>query len=316
MKLRLRYAKLGKVRFTSHRDTARVWERALRRAGVPVATSAGFTPRPRVSFGLALPTGAESIAEYLDVEVSAATSTRTTSTALPARLDPVLPVGFDVLAAADAGARRRVAAGGRHVGDVGAGDAGGVRRQRRGRARAGGGGAADRAGAQGRAPGRRRPPGDPLACGAHGDGGLVAEVATVGRGLRPTELAAVAFPGADVDGAAGAADASMDRARRGPARAARAAGRRAGAPEWAHEKGRTWTTTTPGPDAPAVPTTQGATTNAAGSSRPASRPTARAPSRASAGEASRGGQRRRKPEAASADRRRRRRAAGDAHAAG
>ena len=46
MKLRLRYSKLGKVRFTSHRDTARVWERAMRRAGVPVATSAGFTPRP------------------------------------------------------------------------------------------------------------------------------------------------------------------------------------------------------------------------------------------------------------------------------
>ena len=69
MKLRLRYAKRGKVRFTSHRDTARIWERAMRRAGVPVATSAGFTPRPRLSFGLALPTGAESVAEYLDAEV-------------------------------------------------------------------------------------------------------------------------------------------------------------------------------------------------------------------------------------------------------
>ena len=41
MKLRLRYAKLGKIRFTSHRDTARIWERALRRAGVPVATAPG-----------------------------------------------------------------------------------------------------------------------------------------------------------------------------------------------------------------------------------------------------------------------------------
>ena len=65
----MRYAKLGKVRFTSHRDTARIWERAVRRTRLPVLTTAGFTPRPRVSFGLALPTGAESIAEYLDLDV-------------------------------------------------------------------------------------------------------------------------------------------------------------------------------------------------------------------------------------------------------
>ena len=67
-KLRLRATKLGKIRFTSHRDMARVWERALRRAELPVASSQGFTPRPRISFGLALPTGAESIAEYVDID--------------------------------------------------------------------------------------------------------------------------------------------------------------------------------------------------------------------------------------------------------
>ena len=69
MKLRVRYTKLGKVRFTSHRDTARHWERALRKAGVRVAYSGGFTPRPKISFGLALPTGAESLAEYLDLDL-------------------------------------------------------------------------------------------------------------------------------------------------------------------------------------------------------------------------------------------------------
>ena len=69
MRLRIRFAKIGKIRFTSHRDTARIWERGLRRAGLPVAYSAGFTPRPRISFGLALPTGYESEAEYLDVEL-------------------------------------------------------------------------------------------------------------------------------------------------------------------------------------------------------------------------------------------------------
>lgn len=69
MRLRIRFAKIGKIRFTSHRDTARIWERGLRRVGLPVAYSEGFTPRPRISFGLALPTGYESEAEYLDVEL-------------------------------------------------------------------------------------------------------------------------------------------------------------------------------------------------------------------------------------------------------
>ena len=68
-RLRIRFSKHGKVRFTSHRDVARIWERSLRRAGIPVACSAGFSPRPKISFGLALPTGYSSDAEYLDVEV-------------------------------------------------------------------------------------------------------------------------------------------------------------------------------------------------------------------------------------------------------
>ena len=100
MRLRVRYSKLGKVRFISHRDTARVWERTLRRADVPVATSAGYTPRPRLSFGLALPTGAESVAEYLDLELSQPVDLEP----LPARLTAALPIGLsvvDVVALAD-----------------------------------------------------------------------------------------------------------------------------------------------------------------------------------------------------------------------
>lgn len=68
--LRLRYSKLGKIRFTSQRDVARMWERALRRSGLPVAWSEGFSPRPLLSFGLALPTGAESLGEYVDVRLA------------------------------------------------------------------------------------------------------------------------------------------------------------------------------------------------------------------------------------------------------
>ena len=67
--LRVRFGKCGKVRFTSHRDVARIWERALRRAEINVAYTQGFSPRPRVAFGLALATGHESQAEYLDVDL-------------------------------------------------------------------------------------------------------------------------------------------------------------------------------------------------------------------------------------------------------
>ena len=52
MRVRLRFTKVGKIRWTSHRDVARMWERAIRRAGLPVAYSAGFSPRPRLHFGL------------------------------------------------------------------------------------------------------------------------------------------------------------------------------------------------------------------------------------------------------------------------
>jgi radical SAM-linked protein len=95
VRLRIRFAKMGRVRWTSHRDVARMWERALRRARLPVAYTEGFSPRPKLSFGLALPTGCESTAEYLDValgEPVAADQVTDTFSSL-------LPDGVDVLAA-------------------------------------------------------------------------------------------------------------------------------------------------------------------------------------------------------------------------
>jgi radical SAM-linked protein len=102
MRVRLRFNKLGKIRWTSHRDVARMWERALRRTSLPVARTAGFTPRPKVSFGLALPTGHESVAEYLDVELETASLD---VGSLPARLSLALPAGIDVTGAAVVDAR-------------------------------------------------------------------------------------------------------------------------------------------------------------------------------------------------------------------
>jgi radical SAM-linked protein len=94
MKVRVRYTKMGKVRFTSHRDTARHWERAVRKAGVRVAMSAGFTPRPRMSFGLALPTGAESLAEYLDIDLETLPGEMSDPDALCAVFDSSMPPGY------------------------------------------------------------------------------------------------------------------------------------------------------------------------------------------------------------------------------
>ncbi|HTU36740.1 MAG TPA: TIGR03936 family radical SAM-associated protein [Acidimicrobiales bacterium] len=99
-RLRLRFAKAGKIRFTSHRDVARMWERALRRSGLPVAYSQGFVPHPLVSFGLALPTGCESRGEYLDVRLAAPRPDETPVAGLPAALSVLLPDGIEVQAAA------------------------------------------------------------------------------------------------------------------------------------------------------------------------------------------------------------------------
>lgn len=93
MKVRVRHTKLGKVRFVGNLDVTRLWERALRKAALPVAYSTGFSPRPRLSFGLALPMSAGSIAEYLDIEFA----TDVTLDGLAERLSEAMPVGFDVL---------------------------------------------------------------------------------------------------------------------------------------------------------------------------------------------------------------------------
>ena len=66
-RLRLRYARGGRLRFASHRDFQRVFERAIRRASLPMAYSQGFNPHPRISYAGAAPTGAASEAEYLEI---------------------------------------------------------------------------------------------------------------------------------------------------------------------------------------------------------------------------------------------------------
>jgi radical SAM-linked protein len=92
-RIRLRYTKRGRLRFTSHRDFQRAFERAVRRAAVPMAYSAGFSPHPKVSYAGAAPTGTASEAEYLEIGLAE----RCDPERLRAALDTSLPAGLDVL---------------------------------------------------------------------------------------------------------------------------------------------------------------------------------------------------------------------------
>jgi radical SAM-linked protein len=89
------------MRFSSTRDFARALERALRRAGVPMAYSAGFHPHPRISYAGGAPTGMASEAEYLEL----ALARRCDPEELRQALDAALPTGLDVLAVVEAQGR-------------------------------------------------------------------------------------------------------------------------------------------------------------------------------------------------------------------
>jgi len=96
-RLSVRYAKRGRMRFASHRDIARAVERGVRRAELPVAHSAGFSPHPKISYAGGAPTGAASEAEFLEISLTA----RLDPLAVQVRLDEALPDGIDVIEVAD-----------------------------------------------------------------------------------------------------------------------------------------------------------------------------------------------------------------------
>lgn len=98
-RLRVRYAKRGRLRFSSTRDFSRALERALRRAGVPMAISAGFHPHPLISYANAAPTGTASEAEYFEIRVTE----RVDPAAVRLALDEALPDGLDVVEVVEAG---------------------------------------------------------------------------------------------------------------------------------------------------------------------------------------------------------------------
>jgi radical SAM-linked protein len=93
------------MRFASHRDIARAVERAVRKAALPIAYSAGFTPHPKISYAGAAATGVASEAEYMEL----AFTSPCTPEDVRARLDAALPDGIDVIDVAERGSELPVA---------------------------------------------------------------------------------------------------------------------------------------------------------------------------------------------------------------
>ncbi len=94
--IRAKFTRGEKVRFISHLDILRVFERALRRARLPVRYSEGYNPRPAIVFGLPLPVGVTSEAEYADFELTQKIMPREFLKALSMQL----PDGLKLVAAA------------------------------------------------------------------------------------------------------------------------------------------------------------------------------------------------------------------------
>jgi radical SAM-linked protein len=92
-RLVIRYSKSGRMRFASHRDIARAVERGVRKAGLPVAYSAGFSPHPKISYAGGAPTGTASEAEYLEIALTAVCA----APDVRDRLNVALPDGIDVI---------------------------------------------------------------------------------------------------------------------------------------------------------------------------------------------------------------------------
>jgi len=86
------------MRFASHLDVARAFERGVRRAGVPIAYSSGFTPHPKISYAGGAPTGVASEAEYLSLGLSS----RSDAEAVREQLNAALPDGIEVIDVTDA----------------------------------------------------------------------------------------------------------------------------------------------------------------------------------------------------------------------
>ncbi len=101
-RLRVRFCREETVKFISHLDIIRLWQRALNRAGIPLAYSEGFNPRPRISLAVPLAVGVTSEAELMDIFCTRWVSPHWFTAALEQQLPPsikilqVYPIGLNL----------------------------------------------------------------------------------------------------------------------------------------------------------------------------------------------------------------------------
>lgn len=92
MRLKIKFAKTEAMRYTSHLDLQRTWERTLRRARLPLAYSQGFNPHPKINLGAALPLGFTSQGEMIEIWLEEQVPLQE----IESTLTPVLPPGLQV----------------------------------------------------------------------------------------------------------------------------------------------------------------------------------------------------------------------------
>ena len=93
MKVRIKFAKSGAMRFIGHLDVMRFFQKAIRRAGIDVAYSEGFSPHQIMSFAAPLGVGLTSNGEYLDIEVRSHAGAED----MKRRLEAVMVEGMEIL---------------------------------------------------------------------------------------------------------------------------------------------------------------------------------------------------------------------------
>lgn len=98
MKIRIKFEKKGPLKFVGHLDTMRYFQRAIRRAGLDIAYTEGFSPHPIMSFALPLGVGIESEGEYFDIQVHSTLSSKQAIAALNKQMsDGILITGYFAL---------------------------------------------------------------------------------------------------------------------------------------------------------------------------------------------------------------------------
>jgi len=93
MRIRITFVKQGALRYTGHLDLHKLWERAARRAELPLAYSQGFHPQPKMNMAAALPLGFSSRCEVMDMKLEQDIPLES----LPTRLNSTLPSGLQVV---------------------------------------------------------------------------------------------------------------------------------------------------------------------------------------------------------------------------